>query len=93
MKTAQTKQLYWMEFDSEYCYEDEVVTTYRDFTIALCVPNGGIVAITIWNKDKSFVESVDTEDFNKYCDEDWHIKQAKLRINQILSPSTQLSLF
>ncbi|WP_342597364.1 hypothetical protein VKI21_02105 [Cyanobacterium aponinum UTEX 3222] len=85
--------LSWFEIDNEYCYEDEVVTTYRDFSIALSIPNGGICAITIWNDTKTLVETVDTEGYDKYSDEVWHIEQAKLRINQILSPTTQLSLF
>lgn len=83
----------WIVIDQEYCYKDEVVTTYRNFSIALTIPNGGICAITIWNEDKSIVETVDTENYDKYCDKEWHIEQAKLRINQILSPISQLSLF
>lgn len=83
----------WFTISNKHCYEDEVVETYRDYCIALAIPNGGICGITIWNEDKSLVEAVDTEEYDKYCDEDWHIEQAKLRINQILSPANQLNLF
>jgi hypothetical protein len=82
----------WCSMDSEYCYQDEVVTTYRGFAIALCVSNGGILAVTIWNEDKSVIEAADTELFRKYEDEDWHIEQAKVRINQLLTQDSQLSL-
>lgn len=99
MNLTQTETLNWFELssgyfdeDEEFGYEDEVVATYRDFQIALCNPNGGIVAMTIWNSDKSIIETVDTEEFDKYGDEDWHIEQAKVRINQLLSSVNQLSL-
>lgn len=83
----------WFQCKYDDICLDIPVLKYRDFTIALSIPNGGIVAVSIWNWDKSIVETLDTEDYDKYSDKKWHIFHAKYRINKILmeKPSRKYS--
>ena len=83
----------WIKCKYDDLVLDTPVKEYRDFTIALAIPNGGIIAVSIWNWDKSIIETLDTEDFDKYSDEQWHILHAKIRINKILQtkPSKKYS--
>lgn len=50
----------WIQCNYDDVCIDTPVRKYREFTIALAIPNGGIIGVSIWNWNKSIVETLDT---------------------------------
>lgn len=82
----------WVKCNYDDVSLDEPVKVYRDFTIALAKPNGGIIGVSIWNENKTIVECLDTSNFKKYSDKRFHISQEMFRINKILHNPSKMYL-
>ncbi len=73
----------WIELYSEEIEADEFIETYRDWKIYLCIPNGGILGVSVSNGvDAYFYPSeFEPDGIKRYHDEPWHIEKAKGFIN------------
>ena len=76
-----------MDWTEQYPEEiegiDEFVETYRDWRIYLCIPNGGITAVSVSNRVSaySYLSEFEPDGINRYHDYEWHIQKAKAFIN------------
>jgi len=80
----------------EYLEGDKVTCSYRGFSIALMIPNGGILGVSFWPGESGNGFSMPTEcqeSFPGYEATDEHIALAKAAIDEMLGPEPeQLSL-
>ncbi len=83
-----------MDWTEQYPEEiegiDEFIETYRNWKIYLCIPNGGILGVSVSNgiDAYSYLSEFEPDGIDRYHDETWHIHKAKAFIN---SQVTQLS--
>ena len=74
---------------------DDPVASYKGFTIALCIPNGGILGVSFWDQELSQRYAKPTEllpDFPGYHAKGAHIALAEAAIDAATIETGQLSL-
>ncbi|NES20807.1 MAG: hypothetical protein F6K41_18205 [Symploca sp. SIO3E6] len=74
--------------------DDVLVESYQGYDILLCVPNGGILCVSVVSPNQGAHTLVsDILDAYLYDDEDWHIEQAKMFVSYLeAGHSEQLGL-
>lgn len=87
MTIEQDLNSYWCKIPIDYMGEHPR-EIYKGFYIGLAIPNGGIVGVDIWN-EQGTCEYLCTEDFDKYSDLEWHMKEAKKRIDYLVELEVQ----
>ena len=83
-----------MDWNEQYPEEiegiDEFIETYRHWRIYLCIPNGGILAVSVSNGKMAYSYPSELESkekgIDRYCDSEWHIQKAKTFIDSINKP-------
>ncbi|MGK7931697.1 MAG: hypothetical protein AB4041_09715 [Microcystaceae cyanobacterium] len=82
----------WQELDlKEIESVDKFIETYKGWKIYFCIPNGGILAVSISNGKIAYSYPSELESkekgIDRYCDSEWHIQKAKTFIDSINKPT------
>lgn len=73
------KQLNVQEIEGDSFVED-----YCGWEIRLCIPNGGIIGVSIWDKDKDYWWCTGTDDEFDYHDDEGIVAYAKISIDKVV---------
>ncbi|MDJ0581697.1 hypothetical protein [Crocosphaera sp.] len=84
----------WQEFDpKEIESMDEFIENYKKWKIYFCIPNGGILAVSVSNGKIAYSYLSELEfleqGIDRYCDSEWHLQKAKTFIDSMKKTSVR----